>query len=820
MRCPYFCSMFKIYISALASFLVLSQISAQIPIVTAAVPTATTVEMWGKFEVKLTIAANFSNPYNYDEIRTAATITAPDGKTRQVEGFFIQDYSLNTQTGTLAAVGTGSFKIRFSPDQIGVWKYKISCTNAAGTGDFPEQTFTATLPNSLKNKGFVRGDQTNYLHFDDGEQYIPVGENIGWQNGNAYLDFKKWVTKLADNGGNFFRMWHCSWGLGLEWKNGSDGYAGLRKYKQTNAFYQDWLFDFCAERGVNVMLCLHHHGQVSSQVNPNWSESPYNLANGGTCQNTWDFFTNSEAKNHVKNRLRYVVARWGYSRAIAFWELFNEVDWTDQFAQKKGDVSNWHGEMAAFLKNNDPYQHLVTTSYAQDFYDPQAWNHPDIDFTQTHYYVNTPNMERVLVAGVQNYLDDFGKPTMNGEFGLTTTGGNLSTADPTGIHFHNALWASLFGGGAGAGASWWWDNYIEPQNLYPNFAPVAAVAQAVPFKNANLAPAPATVSGAPGDLQLTPTVSGWGGLADTVFNIAAGGAVTPSGAALGSFLYGSQWNTQFRRPPIFKVNFLQNGQFRVKTASETGQAPKIAIWLDGAKVLEQAAAVNQTYSINVPAGQHTIKVDNTGTDWILISGYVFTNLGSAVDAYVLKSSDKKHLAGWVLNNRYNHDYLKNTGLPPAASGAVLTVPDVENGAFSFRFYSCLTGALISTEAATAVGGSLVLDLPDLLWDAAFVAEKGSVGTTEIAQNLPIKIYPNPATSAPLHVSFDLEKPENVSFTLFDMAGRELGNLFSEKLLGGPQAIETQLPSGLPTGVYWLKVAAGSQVGAAVLEFGF
>ncbi len=208
----------------------------------------------------------------------------------------------------------------------------------AGTGTFAPQTFSVTAPTQDGNGGFVRSDQTNYLHLDDGKQYIPVGENIAWQSSNAYVDYTNWLTKLSDNDGNFFRLWQCSWGLGLEWRNGSAGYAGLRKYKQNNAFYTDWLLDFCAEKGIYVMYCLQYHGQVSTNVNPNWSDSPYNAANGGPCANTWDFFTNTAAKNHTKNRYRYVLARWGYSRNIMSWELFNEVGWTDQFEQRKDDI--------------------------------------------------------------------------------------------------------------------------------------------------------------------------------------------------------------------------------------------------------------------------------------------------------------------------------------------------------------------------------------------------------------------------------------------------------------------------------------------------
>ena len=797
-----------IYAAAFQSIILLAPAqttSAQAPVITAATPVSNTVEQWEKFEVKLDITATWSNPYDYDEIRVGCTFTGPDGATRTAEGFFIQDNQLNTNSGALTPVGSGTFKVRFAPDKPGVWKYNLSCTNASGTGTFPEQTFTATSPASPENKGFVRSDQTNYLHFDNGEQYIPIGENIGWQQSNIYADYKDWLTKLSDNGGNFFRLWHCAWGLGIEWENGNSGFQGLRKYKQSAAFYQDWLYDFCAENGIYAMLCLHHHGQVSSQVNPNWSDSPYNAANGGPCQNTWDFFTNTTAKNHVKNRLRYVVARWGYARSVMSWELFNEVDWTDQFAQKKGDVSAWHLEMAAFLKDKDPYQHLVTTSYAQESFDPVTWNQPDIDFTQTHHYVNTPNIERVLVSSNRKYIDEFGKPSLTGEFGLTTTGVDLGTTDPDGIHIHNSLWGTLFGGGMGAGMTWWWDNYVEPKDLYYHFEPVSTVAQNVPFKTGNLSPAPVTVTGAPGDLSLTPTLGGWGALADTSFTI-ENGQVTPAGASTATFLYGAQWNTQYRRPPVFYVNYPASGQFRVKTGSETGQAPKIVIWLDGAKVLEQNAAINQTYSINVPAGQHTIKVDNTGTDWITIASYVFAGLGSQVDAYILKSENQNKVAGWVLNNNYNHEYVKTNGQPSPAVGATLQVPGMQNGAYTVRYYNCMTGALQSTEPVSVTNGSLSLVLPDVLWDWAFVVDDQPLDVAEAERSLNFHVYPNPVVpGANLTLDFDLTEKTPLAVTLLDMEGRALRTLFTSDATGGEQQLSIVLPGNLAAGVYWVKM---------------
>lgn len=811
----------KIYLATAPLILVMQTTLAQAPVINAASPTSTTVEQWGKFEVKLDVTANWANAYDYDEIRVECVFTDPNGTSRTVEGFFMQEYQLNPQTGALTPVGSGTFKLRFSPDKTGTWKYNLSCTNAAGTGAFPEQTFQCAAPNSLNNKGFVRGNQTNYFHFDIGEQFIPVGENIAWQQSHVFLDYEKWLTKLSDNGGNFFRLWQCHWGLGLEWQNGMLSYLGLRKYKQSNAFYTDWLLDFCAERGIYVLYCLQHHGQVSTQVNSEWSQNPYNSANGGPCANTWDFFTHAAAKNHSKNRYRYVLARWGYSPNILAWELFNEVDWTDQFAQRKADVTAWHSEMAAFFKTKDPYNHLVSTSYAHESNDAQVWNLPDIDFTQTHHYVNSPNLERVLASSLRKYIDEFEKPSLTGEYGLTTTGDDLGALDPDGIHIHNALWGSLFGGGMGAGLTWWWESYIEPQNLYYHFAPVSAVARNVPFKTGNLAPVAATVAGVPADLSLTPTLTGWGALADVSFTI-ENGQVTPPGASLATFLYGSQWNTQYRRPPVFQVNYPANGQFRVKTASEAGQAPKIAIWLDGVKVLEQNAAVNQTYSINVPAGQHEIKVDNTGADWITIASYTFTGIGSAVDVYILKSENQDKIAGWALNNRYNHEYVKTNGSPPAAVGALLSVPGVQNGSYIVKFYDCMTGMLQSSESVAVANGSLLLALPEMLWDMAFVMDDQPADVAEVERGLDFKVYPNPAApGSPVTLDFSFSEKTSLAVTLLDMEGRAVRTLFSGDTTGGEQQLALSLPTNLAAGMYWVKMeSSAGRVGVKGVAVGW
>jgi Secretion system C-terminal sorting domain len=202
---------------------------------------------------------------------------------------------------------------------------------------------------------------------------------------------------------------------------------------------------------------------------------------------------------------------------------------------------------------------------------------------------------------------------------------------------------------------------------------------------------------------------------------------------LGQYLFGSVYNTQYHNPPSFNVTYPVNGQFKVITGSSIGTSPMINIYIDGAELLNQAATINTTYSVNVAAGAHIIKVDNLGTDWTTISNYTFTNIGSPVTAYVLKSADTYKAAGWLLNSKYNWQYLQSNGAPPPAiSGSNLSITGMHNGNYTISFYSTVTGDLLSTSALGVTTGTLNIPLPDIAWDMAFKAVENSA--------LPVRAY--------------------------------------------------------------------------------
>jgi hypothetical protein len=696
--------------------------AAQAPTIQSVTPQNISVGLYEKFEATIQLTAGYTNPYDYDDILVKAEFTAPSGKKNVIEGFFMQDYTLNTVTGNITAIGTPGFRIRFSPVETGIYTYTVTCMNTQGNTTTLEYNFTSGVSVA---KGFVRKNATNYLNFDNGQQYIMIGQNMGWQQTNKYLDFKNWTDKMAANNANFIRLWQCAWGLGIEWTG--TPYEGLKKYSQVNSFYTDKLLEECRVKDIYMMLTINHHGMVSSTVNPNWNENPYKSTNGGPCINTWDYFTNATAKALHKNRLRYIVARWGYSRNIMSWELFNEVEWTDQFETYKTQIKNWSQEMAQYLNAKDPFKHLVTTSYAHDNNDPNTWNLPEIDFTQTHYYNNAPNVETVLVGGIRNYLASFGKPTYTGEFGINPASSDLSTIDPNGTHIHNSVWATLFGGGMGSGASWWWDTYINPRNLYTHYKAPAAIAAQIPFYAENYKPASGTISGGGVSNLVISPAAGWGKPPAADFSIDASGNMTPSASSLSTYMYGLQCKAAEKNAPTFTVTFSTPSQFRVRTGNDISafcNAQRVQIILNGTEVLNAPAVANTNYSIEVAAGTHTIKVDNAGGDWYTVAGYTFTNMGSPLNTYLLKSADNRRVAGWVHNKKYNWvDAAPGIAPPAPISGATLSVPALANGIYEVKWFECTNGTVQSTMSAVAAGGILNMNVPDVAWDLAFVANE-------------------------------------------------------------------------------------------------
>ena len=278
----------------------------------------------------------------------------------------------------------------------------------------------------------------------------------------AYLKyvFKKSLNKENTKIGGI----HISYGNPL-WTLDCNG---LGQYSAKNSERLDEIVEYATKKGIYIMLALGYHGQFnpimdSWGANDEWQRNPYNVKNGGPCKEPADFFINPEAKKHYKNYLRYFVARWGYSPAIAVWEFWNEIDiaMNSQHIPVENLVS-WHDEMATYLKSVDPYKHIVSTSTSGSEI-KGLWNAKDIDLSQVHRYEPCDGIIEKTFA----YIEKYKKPHVVGEYAIGWKGpGNDFSADEYEGDFHDGMWRGLFTPVTILPMSWWWDYYMDMKQYY------------------------------------------------------------------------------------------------------------------------------------------------------------------------------------------------------------------------------------------------------------------------------------------------------------------------------------------------------------------
>jgi hypothetical protein len=784
----------KIY---LLSFLFLSGLLTAQPVVNKVDAELSTIPVYSKFEIDVDLTAEYTNAYDYSQINLKAVFTSPTGEVITVDGFFFQDYSITDQTtGNIRINGNPIWKIRFSPTEVGEWEFAVSCIDKNGTSNSVQQNFTCIESNS---KGFIRKANNKFMKFDDGSLFFAVGENMCWssaQNKNNIIrDYKKWIDDLTLYNGNFIRLWMAQWSFGVEWSD-----TPLKDYtnRQDNAFYLDWVVDYAETKDVFIELCLNYHGQFSTQHDSKWAENPYNIANGGSCRNPQDFFRNNSAKENYKNKLRYIVARWGYSTAIFSWEEFNEVDMVDNFQDFETEIIEWTDEMGKYMRNIDVNNHLISTSCAVAYNADTMWNLPILDYTQTHYYLEDDEIEITLVNGTQSFINKYNKPTINGEFGLSTLSENLLEKDPKGIHIHNALWSTAVSGSFGVGMSWWWDNYIHTIQAYTYFKEISEFMSGIDLVSTDYIP---QSFNSVNYYTIMPS-SAWGRALENDFTISPTESI--NNLLLSQFLYSkNSGSSSLANPPTFNIEYHNDGAFSVLTGGEIGVSPNLEIMLDGNSIFRSNVSINSTYTVDIPKGNHKIKIQIVGADWVKVFKYIFDDINSDDIVSVASSKIKSNglvssnsAFGWVHNRQYNWSFVDKNGEPESIEKSQIIVRDLEDANYRVSFFSTLTGGLVSQIICSSNSGELIVDVPDVLWDYSFSVKYESPILAVLVDNKKddkIKIYPNPVHSVLTIVGCE----SNANITVYNVTG---------EVVLSSQLIENTLDmSMLEQGVHVLKI---------------
>ncbi len=461
------------------------------PRITAVRMTEPRAPVFGRFEMAFRLPDRYVNPFDPREVDVWAEITPPDGADPvRVDAFYTKDYFRQVgSTGERAvAQGAPEWKIRYAPLREGAHQVVLHVKDRHGTGRWGPAEFTAT---PAESPGFLRVSRRDPLHFefDNGDYFFPIGLNIRspydtrhdrrfpwmqrWPEGSA--SYTRRFEALAEQGANFAEIWTAPWSLGLEWHPIWPGYHGIGQYNLRNAWELDRVIDDAERLGLFINLVIHNHGKFSTFSDPEWDGNPFNSELGGPFDNPNDYLFTEEGRNWFRQLMRYMVARWGYSRHVFAWEFWSELNLAGQTRAMYRDrrTVDWHRVMGRFMKEIDPNRRMVTTHYSGDYtvQNMEISRLPEIDFCAVDAYHGNPESIFIvdLIRRTAEHNNPLEKPVLITEFGGTPHGGTLEHMDEA---LHTGLWASTVIPVAGAPLYWWW-MLVEEQNWYPYYGNIA-----------------------------------------------------------------------------------------------------------------------------------------------------------------------------------------------------------------------------------------------------------------------------------------------------------------------------------------------------------
>jgi hypothetical protein len=456
---------------------------------------------WRRVEFRLGVAGTFRTPFDPAEISVDAEVTAPSGRKLLAPAFFYQRYERQVRGSRdgstkeiMVAPDPPEWRVRFLPTEAGSHWVRVLARDRNGSVGSPPVNFSVR---AAAGRGYIRVSKKDphYFEFDDGTPYIAIGENIVE---GPLSEYYRWIPRLAKNGGNYSRLWigHPHFALEL---------GPIGEYRLDAAWRLDQVMELSEEYGIHQKMCIDWIRHITPKGEPrkqfDLEDYAYSVSHGGPCRNMRDFFALPEARRLFQNRLRYTVARWGYSTSVMAWELWNEINAIDrEVRDDRALILDWNREMCRYLKSIDPAGHLTTNSLGSSGFWPEMWEMPENDFAQMHNYYGWHRAEdeelaRDMAGLILKWLEPvrhFGKPFLFAEFGVIREKPEiraLCDADAQGVHLHNGLWAPLALGSAGTGHIWWWGQYVDPKNLYFHFAPVARFTEGIPWTTAGFRPA-------------------------------------------------------------------------------------------------------------------------------------------------------------------------------------------------------------------------------------------------------------------------------------------------------------------------------------------
>ncbi len=686
-----------------------------------AVPTGT----YPMIQTSFKLSTVPGNPYDYKQVLVEVNLQKPDGSKINVPAFYD---------------GDNTWMMRYTPLEKGNYSVANVTLNAQSAHDTDLKPTSWTV-NGSESPGFVRIDKSDPRRFvfDNGQKYYPLGQDQAWRS-TGLPSIPHIFVKMHEAGENWARVWMDYWdGKCLFW-GVKPGQINLDAANQW-----DKIIDAAQKNDIYVQMTLFHHGEFSSMVNPNWPDNPWNVKNGGFLTTPVDFFTNSRAHHLTKQILFYVLSRWGYSPNVMSYELFNEVQFTN--AGRDGDwadIAQWHAEMATFIKQHDLYRHLITTSSAPDVpLNSPIWN--SVDYVQVHDY--PPDL--LSSIGGLNATGAFqeNKPLFIGEFGST------GSKAPVGTGMHVGLWAGIMRFPAGAPEYWSWDN-VQNNNLYSQYAAVAEFLKASALEEQtglrNTSPTVTTTVSAP--LSFSP---GGGFSASKINTFTLKHSGLPKGiSSYPTYLQGQSHRSMMPSPLTLKLNCIHPTTVTLQIGEVSASGATVEMSSDGAAsgqdfTSRNYSAESKNYSpatsdsmltLQLNPGDHTVEIQNIGSDWATIKQISVSDYVPALAVYARTGNN--YAAGWV----YSRLQSSSAGAASGISGS-MAIPQLKPGDYTITWWNTYTGEPVSTAKITVVKTAkieTIVPIPVVVNDAAFYITSKRLGNLDAKKK---QIHPKFISSA-------------------------------------------------------------------------
>lgn len=479
-----------------------SRVEAATPIVNVTpTPNATSVPKFSKFELTFNINKSYASdsrlpyyyydpddtpqnntlpnrtsPYGVDGITINTVFISPTGKTLTVPSFYYQDY-IRTRVNereVLTPNGGMVWKTRFTPSEVGEYRYYISIQDKEGQTRYPttgELKFNSTNSSA---KGFIRPSirDPRFFDYEDGSSYIPIsGYASQWWNDvnlKSYY-FEDKFAKFKQAGINLIRLWDENDGYNISFESTydrkpSDADVLCCSIKgsfvdQPDAFREDKIFESAEANGIAIELSFHedvYWTWDASVFNEGWNPNPV-------------AFDNKYHVNYYKRAFRNRLARYGYSTSLLTWESWNELG----HVAPNSAIWKFHEQYSAYQRSTDPYKHPITTSQGSQTYSPGFWSSNLNDVANYHDYMMPNRYDASLANDEVNFVYRFSqclrytsggcglglgdgttwtggpKPWIWGEIGVLI---DWNGPDPAGLNGEggvrarvNEVWAGLFG---------------------------------------------------------------------------------------------------------------------------------------------------------------------------------------------------------------------------------------------------------------------------------------------------------------------------------------------------------------------------------------